>query len=234
MQQPLQSRLGSLDVLEAGRRDAELVIILNHGFGADAYDLYPLSSQLPNRAGVRWIFPQAPGEVPLAPGLAGRAWFPIDMQALEEAMASGSFRDFSRLRPPGLDDARAAFESLLTALDMPPDRVLLGGFSQGAMVATDVCLSLETSPAGLVVFSGTLLDRDGWLSRVSRRAGMPFIQSHGRLDPVLSYTAAEELERILRSGGLKGHLRGFFGGHEIHLDALRDLDRMIASLSSRH
>ena len=67
----------------------------------------------------------------------------------------------------------ALVDELGRGTGLAPGRIVLGGFSQGAMVATDVALRLEEPPAALVVLSGTLLCQDEW----RRRAVWRF--SHG-------------------------------------------------------
>ena len=45
----------------------------------------------------------------------------------------------------------------ITVLALTPGRLVLGGFSQGAMLSLDVALHRDVAPAGLVLMSGTLL-----------------------------------------------------------------------------
>ncbi len=56
---------------------------------------------------------------------------------------------------------------------------------------------------------------------------LSFIQSHGRLDPVLPYAAAERLFQLLAANGGKGELVGFDGQHEIPQIVLEKVNRWI-------
>jgi phospholipase/carboxylesterase len=67
-------------------------VMLLHGYGASMDDLFPLFEYLAKDW--NWFFPNAPLEVPIGPMMSGRAWFPIDMEALNAAMMSGQHRDF--------------------------------------------------------------------------------------------------------------------------------------------
>ena len=71
--------------------------------------------------------------------------------------------------PEGLASARRKLMALLEVAQvetgLPMSRFLLGGFSQGAMLATDVTLRLEEAPAGLAALSGTLLCEEEWRPR---------------------------------------------------------------------
>ena len=98
---------------------------------------------------------------------------------------------------------------------------MLGGFSQGAMVATDVTLASPNDVDGLVIWSGTLLDEAGWTKRAKDMEGRRFFQSHGGGDPVLPYALAQRLHDVLKTGGAQGQLMGFGGGHDIPVNVLR-------------
>ena len=76
---------------------------------------------------------------------------------------------------------------------IPVSRTLLGGFSQGSMVTTDVALRLSERPAALCVFSGTLVAQDEWQALAQKRGPLPVFQSHGCFDSVLPFTGAEAL-----------------------------------------
>ena len=111
---------------------------------------------------------------------------------------------------------------------LPLSRVLLGGFSQGAMLATDVALRLEEAPLGLVALSGTLLVEDVWAPKAKARAGLHVFQTHGRNDPILSFLAATWLHELFVSSGMQVELHPFDGGHTIHPDAMVKLGEFIA------
>lgn len=191
-------------------------VILFHGFGANARDLAPLSSELRADPDTIWIFPE--GKLALD-SFGSRAWWQIDMAALELALAEGRHRDRTLESPPGLPPAREAAMALLAGVEaefgVGIGQTILGGFSQGAMLATDVTLHLPLKTAGLLLFSGTLLCQDVWMELAPRQAGLHFFQSHGRTDPILGFEAAHMLNQLLTEAGLIGDLLAFPGGHEI-------------------
>lgn len=227
---PRVHRIGPVEVVECGRRDASVCVLMLHGYGADAFDLMPISQQLPSASRARWVFPQGVLEVPLGFQFVGRAWFPIDMAALQNAMEDGGYRDFSQGRPAGLDRASAAITELIAGLDVPLSRLIIGGFSQGAMVAIDTCLAFDGDAAGLVAFSGALVDREGWRANISRHSQLRYVQSHGQQDPILAFDSALQLNQMFRTAGLDGVWVPFPGGHEIPAQALHGLDEMIRSV----
>jgi phospholipase/carboxylesterase len=200
----------------SGGGDGPLVVLL-HGFGAPADDLIPLAGVLAAPGRVRFAFPGAP--LPL-PGLwgAGRAWWMIDLARFEQ-VAGGDVSQLADEVPPGLADARdhvvAMLDELEPLLGVTGDRIALGGFSQGAMLACDVALRTRRPLAGLVMMSGVLICRPEWLRLLPERRGLPVFQSHGTQDPLLPFALASELRDSMVAAGLAVDWVAFPGGHEI-------------------
>ena len=214
-----------------------LVAIFCHGFGAPGDDLVSLAPELCGLADglaerVRFVFPEAPLALDNVP-FGGRAWWPIDMMALQMAMARGLHRQMADEVPEGLASARQKLTALLdvvlqqTGLTM--DRVFLAGFSQGAMLATDTTLRLDEAPAGLGVLSGALLNQTEWRRLAPRRAGLSVIQSHGRADPILPFDGALALKGLLEEAGLGVDFHAFGGGHGIDGGVLEGIASFLAS-----
>src|SRR5258708_14382933 len=138
-----------------GSGNGPLVVLL-HGFGAPGDDLVPLFRQLDVPRNVRFAFPQAPIDLAelAGPGYAGaRAWWMIDPSwFLPENQ--GKHAERAKLVPDGLAEARPSVIAVLDGLAAKPETTLLGGFSQGAMLSTDVALRAEKPFAGLALMSG--------------------------------------------------------------------------------
>ena len=83
------------------------------------------------------------------------------------------------------------------------------------MLAADLYLHASETPAGLILMSGSLVNKEELKPLVQRRAGEKFFQSHGDQDTVLQIKGARRLESFLNQGGMKGGLQNFPGGHEI-------------------
>jgi phospholipase/carboxylesterase len=211
----------------AGGGDGPLVVLL-HGFGAPGRDLVPLAQFLAVSPTTRFAFPAAPLSLGLGAdfgqgdfGLTdSRAWWHIDMQRLQRMMMqAGDFTALTTDVPAGLATAR---QQLLTALDeleqtlaVPSGQLVLGGFSQGAMLALDVALRSERRLAGLLLLSGTLICAGDWLPRLAGRRGLPLLQSHGQQDGVLPFALATQLRDQLLLAGVAVEFVPFAGGHEI-------------------
>jgi phospholipase/carboxylesterase len=200
---------------------------LFHGYGADAYDLQSLADVIQPSQPTHWIFPQGVLEVPIGPGWTGRAWWPIDITSLQLATQSGQPRDLSQEKPTALAPLRKTFFETVQSLHLSWKDVILGGFSQGAMLATDLFLNAPEAPKALVILSGALINKEEWKKRAPQRAGSQFFMSHGRHDDVLSVRGANQLETLLIQSGLKGHLDTFEGQHEIPIEIIAKLNQFL-------
>ncbi|EMY59799.1 alpha/beta hydrolase [Leptospira terpstrae] len=223
--------LGPLKVLRVqGDPDAPTVVLF-HGYGASAFDLFPIHEVLVTDQKFNWVFPHGHLSIPLMPGYSGRAWFPIDMAALEEAIRNNDFRNFADKDPEGMDVARQAAYLMLDALGVPWNQLILGGFSQGAMLATDLTLRNEEIAKGLMILSGALVNESLWKELAPKKSNLRFFQSHGEFDPILGYANAKKLEKLLRNSGLLGEFIAFNGGHEIPAPVVQGISRYLNSLS---
>ncbi len=232
-------RVANLDVVLSGGPDREgggtgPMLVLLHGYGAPGEDLVPLGRQLAVDPSVRFAFPAAPHvlEMGLPKEQAGRAWWPIDMVELQRVAMQRDYETLTSRVPDGLVQARAEVEALLDALEaehgVARNKLVLGGFSQGAMLATDVALRSERPPAALAILSGSLITKAEWIPLMRARATMPVLQSHGRTDPLLSFEVAEMLRQELTNAGVAVEFVPFNGGHTIPNGAVDALSKLVA------
>ncbi|MDH5675173.1 MAG: phospholipase [Myxococcales bacterium] len=230
-----ECELGGLRARVTGGSDREgggdgPVVVLLHGFGAPGDDLVSLWRVLDVPRGTRFVFPEAPVELEEY-GYGARAWWRLDVAALEQAARSGQRPDRSNEVPEGLLSAHGRVLSLLDAVEaefgVGAERIVLGGFSQGAMLSCDVALRSERPLAGVALLSSTLLARAQWQAGLAERTALAFFQSHGRQDPLLPFAAAERLRDMLREAGCEVSWVEFNGGHEIPMSVLQGLGEFL-------
>src|SRR5690606_23205897 len=144
----------------------QTLAIICHGYGASGQDLVDFAPQFiasseTIRNSMTFIFPAAPIVLGMGFGGESRAWWPIDMLALEQSMVSGEPRIRREEEPEELSTRNAEITELVNILcdknDLGVEHCVFGGFSQGSMLTTDVVLSLDKNPLGQIIFSGTLL-----------------------------------------------------------------------------
>lgn len=229
---------GGLRVRITGGTDREgggdgPVVVLLHGFGAPGNDLVPLARVIDAPKGTRFVFPEARLALPREYG-NGRAWWMIDMMAIQLAQMRGEFRDRSREIPEGLEESRAMVNAMLDEVEatLKPSHLVLGGFSQGAMLSCDVTLRSARKIAALVQLSGTWIAEDLWDPALPTRRGLPTLVSHGRQDPILPFAMAEKLRDKMTHAGLAVRWIPFQGGHEIPQSVLDGLGKLIRDTTS--
>ncbi|HEY4260187.1 MAG TPA: dienelactone hydrolase family protein [Schlesneria sp.] len=242
MRQQLET-LGSLkcrlvDDLPDGAKPS-LVVILCHGYGASGSDLVPIGEELLDQIPVlqdrvQFIFPEAPLSLDQLGLSGGRAWWPIDMVKLQLANATGRYREMRQECPEGLVDARQKLLKVVATVEaktgLPLSRIVLGGFSQGAMLTTDSALHLDENVAGLIAMSGTLLHEPEWQKCAPAHSGLPVLQSHGTQDPLLPFAAAEWLRDLLKSADMQVEFIPFRGGHQIPMEVFGGIATFLLGL----
>lgn len=210
----LETKLGPLRVRVFGGLDQKgggdgPAVVFSHGFGAPGDDMVPLVRALDVPRSVRWFVPEAPLEVDVGMGLfgpPGRAWWAIDMMRIQERIARGQQAELAEETPEGLGAAKEAFVGMLDALRaqfaVTDEQLVLGGFSQGAMLSTELVLSGAVAARRLAILSGALISAPRWLEAMKTQApGLTVFQAHGRMDQILPFAGAERLRAGLESAG---------------------------------
>jgi phospholipase/carboxylesterase len=195
-----------------GQGQAKSLIVFLHGYGADGADLLGLADVLaPHLPDAAFVAPDAPERC--VGGGFGYQWFPIpwldgsSQEAAETGMAA-SVKDLN-----GFLDARLAEEGLT------PDRMVLVGFSQGAMMSLEIAPRRETAVAGVVAISGRLLRPEALADEASVKP--PVLLIHGDQDPVVPFADMAKSGDVLVAAGFPtyGHvMKGT--GHGIAPDGL--------------
>lgn len=229
-----KQQFGGLEVIVLGGNDGlgggqGPLCVLLHGFGASGTDLVPLGRMLGGPPGLRFAFPAAPlslgGDGDYFGMADSRAWWLIDIERFQRRLLGGRIDDLVREEPEGLGAAREQLSAALTELQrelaVPAGQLVLGGFSQGAMLSLDVALRTELGLRGLILWSGTLIAEPQWRQHLPGRRGLHVLQSHGRQDPLLPYGIATTLRSQLGAAGLVVDWHEFTGGHEIPLPVLQ-------------
>ena len=208
-------------------------LVLLHGYGSSAERWAPFTQTIALPPGARFVFPQGP-EVTVPPdGPAdGRAWWRLDLAA--HIPPGGSIPDFSAARPPGIAIAAARVRDLLDDLhDRPGGPLVLGGFSQGAMVAGEIAFRSDESMTALVLLSGSTVDEAGWQQGFASRRGLPVFISHGQTDIILPFAVADRFRQKLQRAGLQVTWVPFAGGHEIPAEVVVALNKFLGQLPLR-
>jgi phospholipase/carboxylesterase len=170
------------------------VVVFLHGYGANGADLLgladPLGEHLPDTL---FVAPDAPESCAGAP--FGFQWFPIpwiDGSSEEEA---------ARGMQAAADDLNAFLDGILVDEDLLPEQMVLLGFSQGSMMSLHVAPRREDPVAGVIAFSGRLLQPEDLPDATISR--MPILLVHGDADDVVPVQSLPAAAQALQDAGFK-------------------------------
>ncbi len=233
-------RYGELDAhVISSKHPPQAILVLCHGFGAPGDDLVPVGAQLLQQFPdlldrVEIVFPVAPLSLADEGMPKSRAWWPIDIERLTSQTNPRDFEEMKRDVPELLPYSRNLLLNLINMVleshQLPHSRLVLGGFSQGAMLSTDVSLHLSSPPGGLVVWSGALLNEADWTALAPNLKNVPVIQSHGKADPILPFQAGTWLRFLFSSAGADLNFIAFNGPHTIPMPAITATGELMEKL----
>lgn len=178
------SAAGLDHLLRPAAGEPEGALVLLHGRGADEHDLYGLLDLLDPDRRLLGVTPGGPLALP--PG--GRHWYRL-----------------GGIPTPDPETFLASVPLLgafLETLPVPSERIVLGGFSQGAVMSWALALGPDRPPpAGILALSGFLPRVPGFPLDPTRAAGLPVAVAHGALDPVIPARFGAEAAEAMAAAG---------------------------------
>jgi len=186
---PLQ--LSAIDITTGS--DPLYTILWMHGLGADGNDFVPViqALDLPD-VPIRFLFPHAPMRpVTINGGYIMRAWYDIQ------------HTDFTKQEDEtGLHGSQHAILALIERENqrgIPSKRIVLAGFSQGAVMALQVGLRHPDKLAGIMALSGYLpLAHKVKQEAHAANQTTPIFMAHGSHDNIVPVNLAHTSLQLLR------------------------------------
>jgi predicted esterase len=201
-------------VLSAGQplEEAGAAMILIHGRGASAQDILGLGHELFH-----------PAFAYLAPQAAGYTWYPY------------SFLAPIPQNEPGISSGISVITSLVKRVNdagIPSQSIILGGFSQGACLATEYAARNPQRFGGVVGFSGGLIGPDDTpRDYPGSLAGTPIFLGCSDVDFHIPKERVELTANVLEKMGADVTMRLYPGmGHTINQDELSFARSMVKTL----
>jgi len=192
--------------------DAEGLLVLHHGRGADEHDLFGLGDLLDSQRRLHVVAPRAPIAIPGA----GHHWYLVPRVGQPDP---ASFAE-------AVGDLAAFHDELWERTAIEPARTVLAGFSMGSVMSYALGLGeARPVPAGIIAFSGFVPEVPGFEPDLAGRSGLPVLIAHGRNDPVIGVEFGRRARDMLTAGGLSVDYHESGVAHQIdpeHLSAARD------------
>jgi predicted esterase len=193
--------------------EARAAVVLAHGRGADARDILGLAQHF-----------AVPGVAYLAPDAAMQHWYPARFM---EPLAHNE---------PWLTSALAFLGRVVesvTAAGVPAERLVLGGFSQGACLALEYAARHATRYGGLVAFAGGLIGPEGTpRDYPGSFDGTPVFIGVGDVDAHIPVARARHSAEVLERLGATVDLRVYPGlPHTVVPDQVDAARALIAAVA---
>jgi phospholipase/carboxylesterase len=195
--------------------EAEGALVLFHGRGADEYDLFPLLDYLdPDR---RLVGATPRGPLSLPPG--GSHWYIVrELGFPDKETFDASF-----------ERASGWLDSFSEQVGVPPDRTVLGGFSQGAAMTFALGLGRgRPRPAALMPLSGFIPTVEGFELDLSQPLP-PVAIGHGTYDQVIPVEWSRRAKQQLEQAGADVLYREYPRPHAIDPRYLSELAPWLAA-----
>ncbi|WP_283759664.1 alpha/beta hydrolase [Roseofilum casamattae] len=167
------------------------LVIFLHGWGANARDLYPLAEEL-NLPQYYFLFPDAPFPHPRVPG--GLMWYDLE------------FPDHQQLESSH-ETLKAWLISMGSQFNVPLEKIVLAGFSQGGAMTLNVGFSLPL--AGLICLSGYLHAETQIIHK------LPLLLMHGRFDRSVPLEKGQQACQQLQEEGIDITYAEFDMAHQV-------------------
>src|SRR5882672_3908164 len=184
------------ELIAAREPGSRRLMIMLHGLG-DSIEGYRWLPEALNLPWLNYLLVNAPDEY-----YGGYSWF-----------------DFAGDIAPGVERSRKLLFTLLDgqpARGFPIEQIVLGGFSQGSLMAIDVGLRYPSRFAGIVGISGYVCAPEQLVKELSPVAFQQrLLLTHGTLDPMIPFNKVREQINFLKSAGLHIEWHEFVKAHTI-------------------
>jgi phospholipase/carboxylesterase len=203
----------------AGGEPAGALVLL-HGRATSEHDLFPLLDELDPERRLVGVTPRGPLSLP--PG--GAHWYAVRRVGFP---APDTFL-------PTYERLSGWFDALPEATGVPLERTVLGGFSQGAVMAYALGLGEgRPRPAALVALSGFMPTVDGFALDLDGLDGYPVAIGHGRFDPVIEADFGRSARERLENAGADVLWRESPVAHTLDPEFLPELREFVARATAR-
>jgi predicted esterase len=194
-------------------KGARAAVLALHGRGAGARDILALTKALDLGDSVAVVAPEA----------AGNTWYPY------------SFLAPLGRNEPYLSSALKLLDTLVTYLadhDIPAERVVLLGFSQGACLAAEYAARRARRWGGVVVLTGGLIGPDGTPHDYEGALdGTPVFLGAGDPDAHVPWTRVEETAAVFERLGAAVTMRRYPGmPHTVNEDEITAVQALLDGL----
>ncbi|EGW32134.1 acyl-protein thioesterase 1 [Spathaspora passalidarum NRRL Y-27907] len=191
-------------------------VIFLHGLGdtGEGWSWFPqLINQtkiIKNSDAINYVFPNAP-QIPITVngGYVMPAWF--DIYAFGDPNARQDVTGFFK----SCEVLKSLIKEQIEVHGVPPEKIIIGGFSQGAAISLATASILDFKIGGVVALSGFCPVKNDVLERHEKSGvnfNTPIFQGHGKADPLIKFDYGQQTSEFYKSLGFNNYtFRGYEG-----------------------
>ncbi|KAG9290371.1 hypothetical protein G9A89_007102 [Geosiphon pyriformis] len=219
MSQPLTA------VTQLARENHSATVFFLHGLGDSGSGWAPVTADIAKaNPHIKFILPNAPyRSITVNGGMSMPGWY--DIKALSDTTAMLSLREDEE----GLLTSAASVNRLIRdEIDagISSNRIVIGGFSQGAALALAIGLTSEYPFAGIFGLSGYIPCRNKILKMgTEANKTIPIFLAHGDCDQVVPYKLGQYSSKLLKDNGYSVSFKTYQGmSHSSGIEEIKDLE----------
>ena len=199
--------------------DVKAVVIWLHGLGDSGHGFAPIVPELnlPADAGIRFVFPHAPVQpVTINGGMAMNSWYDIKSMDPDNRADEDGVKE-SVLKVRQLLDAEIA-------KGVPPERIVIAGFSQGGVISLHLSTRLEFKLAGVMAMSTYMCKPQKLADEMTvANCGTPIYMAHGSYDQMVPMMAGQQACQTLKDNGFDVSWHQYPMEHSVCAEQIRDI-----------
>ena len=200
--------------------EPEAAVIWLHGLGADGHDFEPIVPELELSKPVRFVFPHAPiRPVTINNGMRMRAWYDI--------FQFGGGREDEQ----GLRASQKLVEEMIRAQGLPPEKIVLAGFSQGGAIVLQTGLRYAERLAGIMALSCYLpIASTVAAERSAANQSIPIFMAHGAYDDIIPIQRAQQSRAALEQLGYNVEWHDYPMPHSVCAPEIADISAFLSKV----
>ncbi|KAI5968131.1 hypothetical protein KGF57_000251 [Candida theae] len=222
----------------AATTPAKAAIIFLHGLGdtGEGWSWLPQlvnqTNLIPDSQAINYVFPNAP-QIPITVngGMIMPGWFDIYEFGNPNAKqdVEGFFKSCHVLQ--------SLIQEQIDKYHIPPHKIIIGGFSQGAAISLAAVSLLSYKIGGVVALSGFCAVGEELEKRLIKDVNFdtPIFQGHGTADPIVAYDFGKRTSELYQKLGYKNLKFNTYPGvaHSASEEELIDVVKFLKDIIER-
>ncbi len=165
-------------------------VFLLHGYGSNGYDMASLAQYFQKDFPTTAFFaPNAPTQI----FEDGFEWFALNDYQPTQTISLSYLTQLNNRAVHAVEQVKTYIETIRKQYDIPYHRIVIGGFSQGGLIALKTAFDLTEDIAGVIGMSAVPLNQP-----IPTKKQLPVLLTHGQADDVVPFSGMEFNQAVLQ------------------------------------